>query len=30
MRATGHPAVGAVANALTFACFIAVTFPLVS
>jgi pimeloyl-ACP methyl ester carboxylesterase len=30
MRRTGHPAVAAVANALTFACFIAITFPLVS
>jgi hypothetical protein len=29
-RRTGHPAVGAIANALAFACFIAVTFPLVS
>ena len=26
---SGHPAVGAVANALAFGCFIAVTFPLV-
>ena len=29
-RATGHPAVAAVANALAFGCFIAVTFPLVA
>ena len=28
-RRTGHPAVAAVANALAFGCFIAVTFPLV-
>jgi len=27
---TGHPAVAAVANALAFACFIAVSFPLVA
>lgn len=27
---TGHPAVAAVANALAFGCFIAVTFPLVA
>jgi dienelactone hydrolase len=29
-RRSGHPAVGAVANALAFGCFIAATFPLVS
>jgi hypothetical protein len=29
-RATGHPAVAAVANALAFGAFIAVTFPLVA
>ena len=29
-RRCGHPAVGAVANALAFGCFIAATFPLVS
>jgi dienelactone hydrolase len=29
-RRTGHPAVGATANALAFGCFIAVTFPLVA
>jgi len=28
-RRTGHPAVAAVANAVAFGCFIAVTFPLV-
>ncbi len=27
---TGHPAVAALANALTFACFVAVTFPIVA
>jgi dienelactone hydrolase len=29
-RQTRHPAVGAIANALAFGCFIAVTFPLVA
>ena len=29
LRGSGHLAVGAVANALAFGCFIAVTFPLV-
>jgi hypothetical protein len=29
-RASGHPAVAAVANALAFGAFIAVTFPLVA
>jgi dienelactone hydrolase len=29
-RATGHPAVAAVANALAFGCFIALSFPLVA
>jgi hypothetical protein len=28
-QSTGHPAVAAIANALAFGCFIAITFPLV-